>query len=196
MVTSRFAEDAKRLEEALGPLPEPVSRPALIMVSGLPGTGKSYFSRKLAEQIPCVILETDMVRKTLFPTPTYTPDESFQVFQASHLFIEGLLRRGIRVIFDATNLQERHREQIYAIASRSGAKLIIVQVQAPPETVRERLQTRQKERGPLTRSDADWAVYERMRPSQERIRRNFFAVDTSRDLGPVLAKVVREMRLA
>lgn len=194
MVTPRFPEDAEKLEEALGPLPEPMARSALIMVSGLPGTGKSTFSRRLAEQIPCVILESDSLRKTLFPTATYSRDESLRVFQASHFLLERLLRRGIRVIFDATNLQERHREQLYAIASRSGAKLIVIQVQAPPETVRERLQNRQEVRDPRDHSDADWSVYQRMRPAQERIRRNYFAVDTSRELKPVLAKVVRELR--
>ena len=41
--------DVERLREALAELPEPVARPFLIVISGLPGTGKSYFSRRLAE---------------------------------------------------------------------------------------------------------------------------------------------------
>ncbi|MDP6782725.1 MAG: hypothetical protein QGG56_04015 [Dehalococcoidia bacterium] len=38
------------LRESLGTLPEPVANPPLVMVSGLPGTGKSYFCRYLLER--------------------------------------------------------------------------------------------------------------------------------------------------
>ena len=42
-------------------------------------------------------------------------------------------------------------------------------------------------------SDADWAVYQRLRPSQEPIRRNHLVIDTSKDVQPAVEKVVREV---
>jgi hypothetical protein len=164
------------------------------MISGLPGTGKSYLSQKLAERIPFVILETDALRKMIVRYPRYTAGESYRLFRACHRLIEELLRQGKRVIFDATNLEERHRERLYHIADQLGAKLVIVQVEAPPGLVRQRLAERALGVHPGVRSEADWSVYERMRPTVQKIRRNHFVVDTSEDITPIIDKIVRELR--
>jgi len=90
-----LAEHVQKLRESLGQLPEPTVNPAFIVVSGLPGTGKSYFCRSLAERLPFPILESDALRKVLYPSPNYSPGESNRLFGACHLLIEELLRRGI-----------------------------------------------------------------------------------------------------
>ncbi|MDO8491713.1 MAG: ATP-binding protein [Dehalococcoidia bacterium] len=194
MYDERSAQDIKKLKASLSPLPEPEVIPSLIVISGLPGAGKSYFARRLVEKAPAVIVESDAMRKALFPTSWYTPEESQRVFQATHLLIEDLLQRGISVIFDATNLTERHREPLYNIADRSGARLIIVRVEAPPEVVRERLRRRAERPDAGDKSDADWQVYRKMLGDRENIRRNHFVVDTSRDITPVIEKIAREMQ--
>jgi len=45
-----------------------------------------------------------------------------------------------------------------------------------------------------SKSDADWTVYQRMKSTVQKIRRNYYTVDTSRDITPVLEKVVRQVR--
>ena len=168
--------------------------PAFIVVSGLPGTGKTYFCNKLVERLPFVILESDALRKTLFPSPRYDQQESNRLFQACHLLIEKLLKKGIPVILDATNLSERYRERLYNIADRLDVKLILVRVEAPAEVVRERLKIRQSGGNPGDKSDADWEVYQSMKTVVQKIRRNHYAVDTSRDITPVLDKIVRGVK--
>jgi predicted kinase len=186
--------DAKQLRQSLGSLPEPVAHPVLVLISGLPGTGKSYFSRKLAEQLPSVIVESDALRKTLFPSPVYSAEESQRLFLACHRLIEELLNSGISVILDATNLVEHHREHLYRIAESLKVKLIVVWVEAPGEVVRHRLRLRAEGIDPQDKSDADWVVYQRMKSKVQRIRRNYFSVDTSRDIRPIIEKIVREAR--
>jgi predicted kinase len=194
MDAEKVTSDVRELKKALGKLPEPVAKPSLVIVSGLPGTGKSYFSRKLAEQLPSVIVESDALRKRLFPTPTYSAEESRRLFSACHRLIEEYLGRGISVILDATNLVEHHREPLYRIAQRLQAKLILVQVESPRELVRQRLQDREERIDPEDKSDAGWSIYQRMKTRVERISRNYFAVDTSRDITPVIDKIVREVK--
>lgn len=181
-----------RLRESLGPLPEPVVDPPLVMVSGLPGTGKSYFCRCLLERLDAVCVESDSLRKALFPHPAYTPEESARLFPLVHRLIDELLAGGTPVVYDATNLLVHHREYLYNIARRRGARLIPVRVEAPAEIVRQRLQ--QRAAGAVTddASDADWQVYQCMKQSLQPMRRSHFAVDTSRDIGPVIDKIVRE----
>lgn len=191
MESTQLVSDVERLSENLGEFPEPAAEPAMIVISGLPGTGKTYFCGKLAERLPFIILESDNLRKTLFQSPSYSAKESSQLFRAIHLLIERLLKKGISIILDATILSERNREHLYSITGRLGVKLVLVRVEAPPEVVRERLVTRQIDSD--NKSDADWAVYRKMKTSVERIRRNHYAVDTSKDITPVLDKIVREV---
>jgi len=191
---SQLISDVRRLAESLGKLPEAVVKPTFIAVSGLPGTGKSYFCGELAERLRFVVLESDALRKTLFHLPGYSPEESAHLFQALHHLIEGLLKKGVSLILDATNLSERNRERLYNIADRLDVKLVLVRVEAPPEVVYQRLKSRVGGANAPGNSDADWSVYQKMKPAVDRIRRNHYAVDTSRDITPVLDKIVREVR--
>jgi predicted kinase len=193
MEDSPVIADAQLLARSLGQLPDPELNPAFIVVSGLPGTGKSYFCRKLAERLPFLVLESDALRKSLFPSPTYSALESSHLFRTIHYTIEGLLRKGIPLILDATNLSERHRERLYNIAERLNVKLILVRVEAPPDLVQERLKARLERKEIEDKSEADWKVYQKMKSTTRKISRNHYAVDTSRDITPVLDKIVREV---
>lgn len=188
----RLIADVRRLADSLGTLPEAVAKPIFIAVSGLPGTGKSYFSAELAKRLPVVILESDALRRALFPKPDYSWHESTRLFRACYSLIEKLLRRGISLILDATNLAERYREELYHIAEHVGVNLILVRVTAPPSVVRARLEARAKD--PLSKSAADWEVYEGMKPAVERIRRKHYVVDTSKDITPAIEKIIREAK--
>jgi predicted kinase len=134
------------------------------------------------------------MRQILSQKPTYSPGESERLFCACHMLIGDLLRRGISVIFDATNLIERNREELYRIADSAEAKLIIVRLEAPPELVRQRMARRQTGIDPDDKSEANWQVYQRMTGTAQKIRRNHFAVDTSKDIAPAIEKIVREAR--
>jgi len=187
---ARLESDSLRLLEKLGPLPEPAAEPFFITVSGLPGTGKSYFCRQLVKKLPALLLESDSLRKMLFSSPTYSPEESNQLFRDTHLLIEKLLSKGISVILDATNLSERNREFLYNIADRLRVKLILVRVYAPPELVRQRLQARKGD--PTNESDADWAVYRKMQFTEDKISRKHYTVNTSQDITSIIDKIVSE----
>lgn len=194
MWRERADRDAQKLKESLPELPEPVAKPFLIMVSGLPGTGKSHFSRELAEHLPCTILNSDVLRKTLFPSPQYTASESNRLFSTIEYLVDNLLSNNIPVLVDATNLVRHHRERLYRIADKLSLKLAIVRVEAPVEVVQERLQSRMEDADSEDASDADISMYQRMRPKAQRIQRNHFVVDTSRDITPVIRKIAREVR--
>jgi predicted kinase len=189
---TQVVSDIHRLLESLEELAEPVAMPFLVVVSGLPGAGKSYFSKRLAEKVPFLVLESDALRKILFPTPSYSSQESSQLFRVIHLLLSELLKKGIPIILDATNLSERFREQLYGIVDRLDVKLVLVLVEAPPDVVYQRLESRITDS--KNKSDADWSVYRRMLSSVDEIQRNHYVVDTSRDINPVIERIVREIR--
>ena len=183
----------KKLRDSLPPAPPALACPVMVLVSGLPGTGKSYFARRLSAEVPLLVLESDTLRKVLFPYPTYSGPESSRLFRACHSLIAALLEEGVPILVDATNLLEDHRESLYQIADRLSAGVIVVSLSAPPAVVRQRLAARSQGVDPEDHSGADWQVYRMMQPSAEPIRRNHYVVDTSRDISPVISKVAKQV---
>lgn len=192
MDSSKHISDAEKLYASLGVLPEAVKNPVLVILSGLPGTGKTYFSKELSKRLSFVTLESDALRRILNPIPNHGKSESTRLFAAIHLLCERLIREGHSVIVDATNLSEKHRQHFYDIADRSGIKLVIVQVKAPSSLVKDRLDKRVKECG--SNSDADWKVYLRMKKSVDKIKRKHYSLDTSVDYTNILDEIVEEIK--
>lgn len=187
-----LAQFIAKVERVLTGSQETTAKPVLLLLSGLPGTGKSFLARRLAEALPFVIIESDVVRKILFPQPLYTAQESRWVHRTCHALMARLLKRGVRVIYDATNLIEYHRELVYRIAQKAGARLVVVKTVASEEVAQERLRARQEEAREL--SDADWRVYRRMASRQEQVSHPHLVIDTSEDLEEAVAKVLRFIR--
>jgi predicted kinase len=170
--------------------PRMPQQPLLVAMCGLPGTGKSYFAAKLTEQVPFLILESDRLRKVLVEHPKYTTGEHRRVFRSCYQLIQYYLINGYSVLFDATNLNEEFRTYLYDIAEATHAPLALVHATAPENTVRRRLKQRKANRHADTYSDAGWLIYTRLAPVEEPVRREHYALDTSKDIAPVLDQVV------
>ncbi len=170
--------------------PRMPAQPLLVAMCGLPGTGKSYFAAKLTERLPFLILETDRLRKVLVERPKYTTGEHRRVFNSCYHLINHYLINGYSVLFDATNLNEEFRFYLYDISKSTGAPLALVHATAPQDTVRRRLKERKSNRHANTYSDAGWLIYTRMIPVEEPVERDHYALDTSKNINPVLDRVV------
>lgn len=192
--TFDFKEAVAQVEAHLPGSMATFSQPVLLMISGLPGAGKSYVARKLQERMPFVIIEADWVRRTLFPEPEYSGEESILVHRTCRALMEKLLARGVPVIYDATNLIEYQRGMAYHLAHKMGAKLVIVRVTAPEGVIRERLEGREEAGTPEDISDATWRVYKRMAEREQRIEYPHLVIDTSQDLEEGIKKILREIR--
>ena len=166
------------------------SNPRLLMLAGLPGSGKSTFARQITSHQPFLVLESDRLRKILVARPQYTAEEHSRVFRACHRLIEEFLAQGYPVILDATNLGQRNRRPVLSIARKHKVPLAIAVVTAPPDLVRQRLAEREAGLDPGTWSDAGLEIYSRMAPAWQPVRSEHFEVDTSRDTAPVLQEVL------
>jgi aminoglycoside phosphotransferase family enzyme/predicted kinase len=151
---------------ALAELEKPGQKPCLLLVAGLPGTGKSTMARGLAEVAGFCVIRSDEVRKQLAGIPAhlktpaearlslYTPEWNARTYSECMRRAELLLWEGRRVIVDATFREQAERTAFQEMAVRWGVPAGLLICQAEPETVRSRLAQR---RGDL--SDADWSVY-------------------------------------
>ena len=141
----------------------PNGRPAVVVMMGLPGSGKTHCARLLCEKIGAAHVASDELRSRLFIAPSYAEEENRAVFAAGDALVEALLGEGHRVVVDATNLLARHRAGVAAAAGRRGAPIVYVRVSAPEDDIRRRLADRQASRAPHDHSEADATIYERMR---------------------------------
>lgn len=170
------------------------SRPVLVLMVGAPGSGKSYLARLLAARLGARLVQTDVIRKRHFHPPRYTPLESARVYELAHAQLRRLLAGGRSAIFDATNLIESNRREVYRIAEQAGAGLLIVWTYAPEAVVAERMRARRARSDPRDVSDADWEVFEAMRSRAEPIPRPHFLVNTAAGAEPALSVLTAEAR--
>lgn len=169
----------------LSELETPGTRPALILISGLPGTGKSTLSRSLAERAAFEVIRSDVVRKEILTAEVseqtgslYTPERTQLIYDECLERARGMLLRGKRVIVDATFQRDQDRRSFLQMAIDSGTRAVWLECAATPEVTRQRIEARQGDA-----SDADWAVYQlvcsRWQTSSEMTARYHEQVDTT-----------------
>ena len=201
MMTSAIARPRKehvtRILELIGTASAPVAQPALILMAGLPGSGKSTFARRLAVETGAVLLESDALRQLLFGGPTHQASESRALFAAMFDAAGKLLRSGYTVIIDATNLKRSDRRPAHELASATGAHLVIAQTVAPEAAILDRLDRRAAGFDPADHSLAGVAVYRHMAEEAQPILEDHWQIDTSdeRATDAALAGLIEELRL-
>jgi hypothetical protein len=133
---------------------------AMILMCGLPGSGKSWLAKRVAGALRAALLQSDSRRKVLsrmepgarvqeaYESGLYAP----RMKQATYRSLLGdaihRLRAGHSVIVDATFSQRAYRAQFVDAAERLGLPYYVVHVSAPEAVVRERLERRRNSTSP------------------------------------------------
>lgn len=153
---------------------------SLLMMVGLPGTGKSSVVNALHPKMPHIVIATDKVRASMRQSPVYNTAEIMLVYEVCYGLIERRLRRGQRVVFDGSNLLAARREYLQQLARRCGSPVAICYVQAAQEVIQQRLRARAlRGHNNMDKSDADWIVYKWMVEAQEPLTEEHLIVDTT-----------------
>jgi predicted kinase len=143
---------------------------ALIIMSGLSGSGKTWLAERLMAALPAIRLRSDIERKRLFglaesersdsaiAAGIYTAEASAATYE--HLFdLAGpILEAGHHVILDAAFLQMEQRNAARASALDAGCSPVLVRADAPAKVLRDRIRKRAALK--TTVSEADLEVLE------------------------------------
>ena len=175
----------------------------LVLVGGLPGTGKSTLARELGARLGAVVLSSDELRKDLAGLERttsaaaaphegiYSPAQVLAVYD--RLLQEGaaLLERGESVVLDASWTAADTRGRARTTAERSAATMTELRCEAPMDLAVARIEARAARGGAL--SDADARVAAALAaaadPWPEAV-----AIDTTGGLGTTVAAAVRGVR--
>jgi aminoglycoside phosphotransferase family enzyme/predicted kinase len=128
----------------------------MVLVGGLPGSGKSTLSGALADRLGVTLLSTDRLRKELAgtapdePAPAaygrglYTPERTADTYAALLDRASALLSLGESVVLDATWSDAAQREAAARTAERTSADLVALRCTAPEPVTSARLRTRRQ----------------------------------------------------
>lgn len=153
------------------------SRPVVVLIAGLTGTGKSTLAAALGGVFAAEVATADEVRKRLagitagehrddpVDTGIYAPEVNVRVYGTLLAAAESALLRGRSVILDATYRRRSDRDAARFLARRMGARFAAVECVAPDEVVRERIEQRRAEGSSW--SDGRWEVYLQQRAAFE-----------------------------
>lgn len=141
----------------------------LVLVGGLPGTGKSTVSEAVGQRLGAVVLSSDRVRKELagmdaeadasagYQQGLYSGAHTDKTYAALADRAETLLAHGESVVLDASWTRVAHREVAARAAERTSSELVALQCSAPADVAAERMRSRSG-----AASDADRDVAEAM----------------------------------
>jgi len=144
--------------------------PLLVVMRGLSGSGKTWLSEQLLATLPAIRVRSDIERKRLFGLDEQADSESGvaagiyanaaneSVYALLCAHARLLLESGHNAILDAAFLQRAERDKALRAASDCGCAAVIVQVNAPLDTLRSRILQRAKARQDA--SEASLAVLE------------------------------------
>lgn len=114
-----------------------MSRPSLILLVGIPGSGKTtYANRYIEEHSGMIHLSSDKIRKELWGDEATQGDNNEVFYRMQQRAIDGL-NFGYNVIYDATNITRKDRAGIIAACPKF-AKIECHIIWAPIETCIER----------------------------------------------------------
>ncbi len=126
----------------------------VIMMSGLPGVGKSYLARKMVKWFGAIYLSSDVLRRSLLSgmEEKYLKSEGEYLDTRSEVYsriqkrmMQGL-RKGRKVVVDATLLAPQ-REQMLSVLRNADmiSEAVVVLVRADDGLIRHRIQLRKRQ---------------------------------------------------
>ncbi len=167
-------------------------RPALLLLAGLPATGKTFLAGRAARPMRAALFHSDERRKRRagiaaetsaragWGQGLYTLESRARTYRTLLEDAVQTLAAGRTAVVDASFARREFRRPFVDAATRMGVPWCLVWTDAPEDVVRARMAARAAEGGA---SDADFAIYLRERdafePPDEVAGEHVLAVDTS-----------------
>jgi len=127
----------------------------LIIICGLPGSGKTTISKELVRSLGAVHISSDAVRKDILSRPGYSDEEKALVYEELGKRVRESLASGRDVIADATFYRKEQRGMMEKIARAAGTRFHVIVCSLGEREVERRLSFRK----PGGMSDADFNVH-------------------------------------
>ena len=162
----------------------------LILVCGLPGSGKTTVAKKIADKTKSFVFNTDILRKELFEKPAYTKKEKELIYNLLFEMAEKFLRSAKNVVLEGTFYRRDLRKRVKDLARKMNSDFHMVEVVCRERTIKERMEKRRKQK---TSSDADFKIYKKIKKQFEPVREKHFVLRSGEKEDEQIAKFLKTM---
>lgn len=189
---------AGKFLETVEPITE-LPSPQLIILHGLPGSGKSTFVRRLIKRYGGIHLTADIERKRLHGMDpldrskrerdaellqgVYSPASAERTYTRLRNLSEHILKAGYRVFVDATFLKRHHRDKMRHVSNVLDVPFRILKVWVREEELIERVRSREEgEEESVSEADLSVLAHEResMEPLEEDEQQDVLSINLER----------------
>jgi predicted kinase len=132
----------------------------IIIVLGLPGSGKTFFATQLAKQLSFMHLNTDIVRKELNML-TYHEEDRNKVYDRLLELGEEHIENKKNLILDGTFTKKIFRKKVEEKFKKHSQKVFYIEIKADEKIIQERVSKKRDF------TDADFEVYKKLKLEYE-----------------------------
>ncbi|MDP4250918.1 MAG: AAA family ATPase [Bacteroidota bacterium] len=159
----------------------------IIIVSGLPGSGKSYFASRFAKLIQADYINSDRVRKNIFPASSYSEKENASVYDEMLELTRRSIRQKKNLVLDATFYKNELRKKFTDAAE---GDIVFIEVAAEEAVIKERLKQKRAD------SDADFEAYKLIKQQWEPLRgHRLILISSHENIRDMLRKALDYLKL-
>lgn len=146
----------------------------IVIVFGLPGSGKSFFASRLAKMIDADYINSDRIRKEMFKRRTYSEQEKTAVYNAMLEKMRDAIDQRKNLVLDAT-FHKNETRKLFLQEIKGKDKIYFMKVWTAENIARERL----KESRPY--SEADYEVYKLIRQHWEALNEPHLMLESTNE---------------
>jgi aminoglycoside phosphotransferase family enzyme/predicted kinase len=149
---ANLLENTQRYMDLAYQYAEQFARPTVWVVCGMPASGKSTISKKLADKLNIKILSSDLIRKALFKNQAPKKlafEEGMYSREATSITYGKLLRlaqeeieKENSVVLDATFSRKNQRREVLHLAETMDANIVFLECSCSEKVIKDRLKKR------------------------------------------------------
>jgi predicted kinase len=161
----------------------------IVIVFGLPGSGKSYFASRLAKRINAGYINSDRLRKEMFKYRTYSEGEKTAVYDAMLKKMKQAIFQNRNLVLDATFHKNENRK-LFIEETEKRESILFIEIKADENIIKERLKEDR------LYSEADLKVYEFIRQHYEPMNEDHLTlVSTNENIDNMLQEALDYLKL-
>ncbi|GAH40463.1 unnamed protein product, partial [marine sediment metagenome] len=152
------------------------SKTFIIMLYGLPATGKTTLSRKLRDyfetEINTKLVSTFRIREEMGLVDLYSKEQREKVYKQLFLLLEKKLKRNVNkcIILDGNFNKQERRRKVYKLAKKFNADLYVLKcIVNKKTTIKKRMGERKKHTGILEHKASSVTLYNLIEKEAESI---------------------------